>query len=162
MVAFVWEFKICYYKIKLAIIGDTVIDQNNIKQKQDGFMQEHKEWLRFAEGDLKTAKILLNADYVVISAVCFHAQQCVEKVLKAYLVFKKKKAKKTCDLAILLNACVDCDQEFLSLQNDANALMPYTSKISYPDSGFAMPSLSLAEDAYKRAKKIFDFVLNKI
>lgn len=44
-----------------------------------------REWLDVAEGDLAAARLLLNAGGPAF-AVCFHAQQAVEKYLKALLV----------------------------------------------------------------------------
>lgn len=46
-----------------------------------------KLWLVKADHDLKTAKDELATDDPATDAVCFHAQQFVEKYLKAYLVF---------------------------------------------------------------------------
>lgn len=40
------------------------------------FMHEHSEWLLFAENDLKAAKILINADEIVLGPILFHIQQC--------------------------------------------------------------------------------------
>lgn len=44
------------------------------------------EWADKAEGDFATAQRELDAaDHPNYDAVCFHAQQCVEKYLKACL-----------------------------------------------------------------------------
>lgn len=43
-----------------------------------------KIWLDFAHRDLEAAKLLVDAEYVS-NVVLFHAQQCVEKCLKALL-----------------------------------------------------------------------------
>lgn len=48
----------------------------------------YKDWLEKAEHDLEDAKKLLqNGGYT--DTICFHAQQAVEKYLKAYLIYKK-------------------------------------------------------------------------
>ena len=46
-------------------------------------------WLRKADDDLEAAQILLNSGSGVHDVVCFHAQQCVEKCLKALLTFNR-------------------------------------------------------------------------
>lgn len=48
-----------------------------------------REWLAKADNDLKTAAhtLMLGADSPT-DTVCFHAQQCVEKPIKALLIFK--------------------------------------------------------------------------
>jgi HEPN domain-containing protein len=44
------------------------------------------EWITKAEGDFATAQRELKAiDHPNYDAVCFHAQQCAEKYLKAFL-----------------------------------------------------------------------------
>lgn len=51
-------------------------------------MNEHvikkvKQWILKANNDLKTAKDEMNTDDPATDTICFHAQQCVEKLLKA-------------------------------------------------------------------------------
>jgi HEPN domain-containing protein len=50
-----------------------------------------KEWIKKAEKDLIAAKHLLsikpNPPYDII---CFHAQQCAEKYIKAFIIYIKK------------------------------------------------------------------------
>ena len=42
-------------------------------------------WLIKADNDLVTARTMLGVDPPVTDTACFHAQQCVEKCLKAFL-----------------------------------------------------------------------------
>ncbi len=48
-----------------------------------------------AESDLKSAQILLDAEEPLTDAIYFHAQQAVEKLLKAFLTRKDIKAGRT-------------------------------------------------------------------
>ena len=41
------------------------------------------EWSQKAEGDYTVAATLWQAESAVYDAICFHAQQCIEKYLKA-------------------------------------------------------------------------------
>jgi HEPN domain-containing protein len=43
------------------------------------------EWSQKAEGDYTVAATLWQAESAVYDAICFHAQQCIEKYLKAWL-----------------------------------------------------------------------------
>lgn len=43
------------------------------------------EWIRKAEEDCRVANREMEAEPPSFNAVCFHAQQCVEKYLKAVL-----------------------------------------------------------------------------
>lgn len=124
-------------------------------------MQEHKEWLKFAGDDLYAAKKLLDSDYIVIGAVCYHAQQCAEKALKAYLVFQKIKPKRTHDLSDLLLECAEYDKDLNVLMEDALEINPFAHKTRYPDSGFVM-EVSIAHNAVKCSEKIYDLIVAKI
>ena len=61
-----------------------------------------KEWVGKAEGDYRAATHLFTAeDATTYDAVCFHAQQCVEKYLKAILVDHSLPVPKTHDIGKL-------------------------------------------------------------
>ncbi|WXG41970.1 MAG: HEPN domain-containing protein [Candidatus Freyarchaeum deiterrae] len=47
-----------------------------------------KFWIKKAENDLITAENLLNIlPEPPLDIICFHAQQCAEKYLKAFLIY---------------------------------------------------------------------------
>ena len=61
-----------------------------------------KEWIDKAERDLATAGRELAAfEQANYDAVCFHAQQCIEKLMKALLIHLDVMPTKTHDLAFL-------------------------------------------------------------
>ncbi len=64
-----------------------------------------KEWVQKAEGDFLVAGREMAAIPPVYDAVCFHAQQCVEKYLKAVLQENNVDLEKTHDLDLLMDAC---------------------------------------------------------
>ena len=66
---------------------------------------ELKDWIAYAEEDLGSAILLLKAKKPFFSAVCFHAQQCSEKYLKALLIFKDFDFPKTHDLVTVDSLC---------------------------------------------------------
>ena len=45
-----------------------------------------REWIDKAEGDYLTATREVGADPPNYDAACFHAQQCIEKLLKGLLI----------------------------------------------------------------------------
>lgn len=52
----------------------------------DSVPDEHlNEWLRYADGDLRTARVILASEEAEPRAACFLAQQAVEKALKGVL-----------------------------------------------------------------------------
>lgn len=60
-----------------------------------------REWIEKSEGDYLTATREVQADPPNYDAVCFHAQQCIEKLLKAALIAEEKMPPKTHDLVVL-------------------------------------------------------------
>lgn len=60
------------------------------------------EWIKKAEGDYLVAKREFKSTPPVYEAVCFHAQQCIEKYMKAVLQENNIEFEKTHDLGSLL------------------------------------------------------------
>jgi len=61
-----------------------------------------KEWVQKAEEDFniveRESRVRKHPSF---NGICFHAQQCIEKLMKAWLIKKKKLPSKTHDLLIL-------------------------------------------------------------
>jgi HEPN domain-containing protein len=125
-------------------------------------MQKHKEWLDFAEQDLKVAKIIISSPEAMVGPILFHAQQCAEKAFKAFLVYRHQPLRKTHDLISLIKLCLDIDPEFNTLIQEALDLNPYISGSRYPDSHFAIPDLTTATASIQKAEKILRFTIYKI
>jgi len=81
-----------------------------------------KEWIDKAEGDFATAQRELAAeDTPNYDAACFHAQQCVEKLLKAALIQHGVTAPRTHDLF----------QLYLMLQPESPKWQPKVADLRY-------------------------------
>jgi HEPN domain-containing protein len=120
-----------------------------------------EKWILKAENDLKIAKDEILTENPATDAICFHAQQCVEKYLKAYLSFIDKPFRKTHDIALLIELCIEDNKEFNSLYDMmANKLTRYAVEIRYPDD-FYFPSLEEAKEAIEICEKVKQFVINK-
>lgn len=63
-------------------------------------MREAERWPAFARDDLRIAELAMNEG--IYNQVCFHSEQCVEKVLKAWLASKDKRIPRTHRMADLL------------------------------------------------------------
>jgi HEPN domain-containing protein len=120
-----------------------------------------KKWILKAENDLKIAKDEILTENPATDAICFHAQQCVEKYLKAYLISKDKETSKTHDILFLIKQCLLIDNEFnYLLELNADSLTSYAVEIRYPDD-FYFPSLEEAKEAIEICEKVKQFVINK-
>ncbi len=120
-------------------------------------------WLSKANSDLKNAQIILAAktESPPLDTVCFHCQQAVEKYLKAFLVYHGKNFPFSHNLADLVAVGMEVDEDFASIQRQAETLTPFAVEIRYPDD-FYMPSQQEAEDAFTIATEIKDFVRSRM
>lgn len=66
-------------------------------------MMPHEEWLFKAFQDLKSLDILFSSQEPLFDIIVYHAQQCAEKSLKAFLAFSRKEIDKTHNLLPLVN-----------------------------------------------------------
>lgn len=96
---------------------------------------EIKEWIDFAEMDLKAAKHLYETFHPKpLQIICYHCQQAAEKALKAVIVAKGKPGgiPKMHDLEFLLNQMKNYTEIADELWDYAEALTPYGIEIRYP------------------------------
>ena len=91
------------------------------------------EWIEKAEEDFRAATSLrrLRKD-PVHNAVCFHAQQCVEKYLKAILDKNGIIVRKIHALTILLDQCTEVHPQLSTMREDMIRLSSYAVEFRYP------------------------------
>ena len=90
------------------------------------------EWIRKAEGDFKVALREQEAPEPVYDAICFHAQQGVEKYLKAWLIEHGVDFLKAHDLETLAKLCLPSLPGLQSLIDDLRFLTSFAVEIRYP------------------------------
>jgi HEPN domain-containing protein len=91
------------------------------------------EWISKAEGDFVTAGRELRARKAPnYDAVCFHAQQCAEKYLKAILQENDKRIPKIHFLLELLAMILKFDTSYELLKADLEVLEDYSVRFRYP------------------------------
>ncbi|HEC45076.1 MAG TPA: HEPN domain-containing protein [Bacteroides sp.] len=91
-----------------------------------------KNWLYRAREDLAVLKDLQNSNPTgFTSSICFHAQQSVEKYLKAFLAYHDFDFPRTHDVDYLLIECQKIDDESLNI--DLKSLTEFGVSIRYPD-----------------------------
>ena len=113
--------------------------------------QETTEWVEKAEGDLKVARRDARTDDPVWDVICFLAQQCAEKYLKAFLEEHNLAFQKTHDLIVLLNLCGALLPELAAWRPALAALGTFASAVRYPGVQTAQQD---AEDALKTAEDV--------
>jgi HEPN domain-containing protein len=91
------------------------------------------EWVAKAEGDLDMGLLgLRSRKSLTYDAVCFHAQQCAEKYLKAVFVEEGVAFPKTHDLRSLLNLMPDRGESWEALRPSLVDLSDAAVTLRYP------------------------------
>ncbi|RLG64840.1 DNA-binding protein [archaeon] len=133
-----------------------------IKRENELSSEEIAEkWLRKAYTDLRVAVKLFEIGeepWVIV----FHAQQAVEKALKAYLVLHNRHFGKTHNLFRLIDLCSEIDQEFQQLHElEIDKLYPLAIEARYPDTGIEI-TIDEAKEAIEKARIAISFITRKI
>ncbi len=112
-----------------------------------------KEWIKKAERDAGTAtresSVVIDANW---DAVCFHAQQAVEKYIKGLLQEEEIPFSRTHDLSVLLKLLLPLFPELSVLIDDVEWLSAFAVEFRYPGEE------AVEEDA-RRALEIMDRIL---
>jgi len=125
-------------------------------------MNKEIKWIKKANADLDTVKILLKANNPHTEIIGFHCQQAVEKYLKAYLVFINLRVPKIHDIDSLLQICILKDFEFSKFDRlKISALTDFAVDYRYPDI-LMEPDLKEVKEYYKIAERLKDFILSRI
>lgn len=111
------------------------------------------EWVSKAENDLKNAAYTLQmGEECPTDTVCFHAQQCVEKYLKALLVLKGIDFPKTHDVSRIVSFLPKSVGIKLTAEEQGR-LTSYATVTRYPGD-YGPISLAEARKAVKIARRI--------
>lgn len=115
-----------------------------------------KNWLYRAREDIAVIKELQqsNTDGLT-STICFHAQQAVEKYLKAFLAFHDVDFPRTHDLDYLLMECQKIKHDAFDL--DLKELTEFGVSVRYPDD-FYIPTTDESKEYSQIAIAISEIV----
>ena len=90
--------------------------------------------------------------------MCFHAQQAIEKTLKAFLAYHHREIPRTHDLELLQKLCLEM-QDIPSLRNiDLSQTTDYAVMLRY-DIEF-WPDLTAAEEAIRLSKIVMETLMS--
>ena len=97
----------------------------------------------------------------VVDTSCYHAQQCVEKCLKAFLTAADRHVERTHSLPRLVGLCAEAEPAFGRLADVGVELTAYASQSRYPDDWREIP-VNEAMAAVEKARMAFDFAKAEI
>lgn len=124
--------------------------------------EEVTRWLVKADHDLIAAKALSSLGNEIVDVVCFHAQQCIEKSLKAFLVHTStpmlKKHMTFYDYSTYALLQI---KSLINSKMNRFDLADYAIAGRYPDDGLEITGSDAAQ-AVKLAEDIMGFVRRKV
>jgi len=119
------------------------------------------EWLKYSQNDLISAKHLYEDLHPKQTEIaCYLSQQCAEKALKGYILYKDTEPPKTHNLVELCQICANYDNSVEELLDACADLTPYGIAVRYPNE-LAVDDV-IAKLAIGKAQSIYDFCVGKI
>ena len=114
-----------------------------------------KAWIARAEEDYLLALSAINRKLPLTYGATFHAQQCIEKYLKALLISRQVDFPRTHDLAALGVLCKQAEI-ILPIDDDALELLTaYAVETRYPGT---QPTVEESKEAVKLARIVRKFI----
>lgn len=126
-----------------------------------GDSRRYPDWINAAYDDLRAARAL-SADDTLNNAAAFHCQQCVEKVLKGYILAKSGRSVDGHNLTWLCRRAVNLDQNFEQWMDESAKLNRYYIETRYPTD---IPTEIRDEDVpvmLKMADGVFSYVIDEL
>ena len=113
-------------------IGNWRSTSNAVKKEQDCMNPLTLEWIEKAEEDYNIAELARQASRPFHNSICFHAQQCIEKYLKAWLQEADIPVPRTHDLEELLVLIETTLPTWAQWQPDFKRITEYAVDSRYP------------------------------
>jgi HEPN domain-containing protein len=118
------------------------------------------EWVSKADEDYYMAERALSPGEMPLpSSACFHAQQCAEKYLKAFLTAQLQKFPRIHNLDALLDLCLPFDSTFESFRASLASLDGHAVAARYP--GVQITN-DMAEQALVAMQTVRAFIRSKL
>lgn len=130
-----------------------------MREPNQEVFQKVSQWLNYADEDLHLAKHgLIMESSCPYRLIAYHAQQCAEKHLKAYLVYKGVDFPYTYNISRLLELCGEQGENWPKTLEDAEELTPFAITTRYPGED-TMVTREEAVHAIKIAEQVRDTVI---
>jgi len=112
------------------------------------------------DADLANAYLILNNPQAegLFGIACFHCHQAVEKYLKGHLLLNGEQPPLIHDLKLLLDKCVELDENLLRFDNDCRDLNPYYIETRYEPGAPGDFDEDEAQSAYQKAEGVVELI----
>lgn len=127
----------------------------------DNDSKRYYDWLDCAGEDLKAAKLLLGSGSLMNMAA-FHCQQCIEKALKGYILFKNRGHVDGHNLTWLCRQAVRLNHRFLEWLDESAVLNRFYIETRYPSDIPLELTEPYVQRVYKMAEDMYTFILGEL
>lgn len=103
-----------------------------VREGANGAPASLRSWVDRAQDDFVAMEAIASLQQPPLGIVCFHAHQCVEKLLKACLIARSIRPPRTHDLPELLRACRRAGFDFWHLRGSCRTLQRLYPRSRYP------------------------------
>jgi HEPN domain-containing protein len=108
-------------------------------------LEEATRMLNMADRDMAAYRVLRDSNEVHFSVICFHAQQAVEKCLKAVLYFRRIEFRRTHDLTLLCELLAEHRIPLPFPIEEITRLTPCAVTLRYDDVEIEVANLDVAD-----------------
>ncbi len=119
--------------------------------------RHHNDWLEFAACDIRAAQLLMQEEDCYPLAA-FHCQQCMEKVLKAYILFKTGQLVDGHNLIWLLKQASKRNASFKQWIDECVYINHFYIEARYPSDFELEINKDRMNAIYTKAKALYDDV----
>ena len=121
----------------------------------------YNDWLERASEDIASAELLLSTEKT-LDAAAFHCQQCIEKALKGYILFKTHEHVDGHNLTWLCRQAIKSDRQFLMWLDDSVILNRYYIETRYPADLPLQLERETIDRAYTMASDMYKFICAEV
>lgn len=123
--------------------------------------KRYNDWLERACEDLKSASILAEDDDTLNTA-SFHCQQCIEKALKGYILYKTKNHVDGHNLTWLCRQAIKIDHRFLEWLDESAVLNRFYIETRYPSDIPLKLNKRTVLRVYEMARVMYLFICDEV
>ena len=145
--------------LQRALARYSVTCPDTLEKEKDAMNPLTVEWIQKAEGDHTIMHQNYHSSSPIHDAICFHAQQCIEKYLKAWLQEANIPFTRTHDLERLLNLILPTFPNWEVWQADFSTISEHAVDFRYP--GKAATATD-AQHAVKTCDQVRQSVLGQL
>lgn len=131
------------------------------RREGSGDSRRYFDWLERANEDIEAAGKLLDSGDT-LNASAFHCQQCIEKALKGYLLFKTHQHVDGHNLTWLCRQAINSDRRFTQWLDESVILNRYYIETRYPADLPLNLTSSSVNHAYDMARAMYRFICGEV